>query len=993
MLDLIESRQVRIFISSTFIDMMKERDYLVSKVFPTLRKYCEERDISLYELDLRWGITEEQTKQGKVVETCLQEIKNSKPFFIGLLGDRYGWVPNADEEKLIEENSDVLRDYPWIKDELKNGTSITEIEIQEGVLLSEEKINANFYFRSPVKEFLPEFSEPKGSTTEQKLLNLKNRIREKYPVHVFSSIEELGIMVEKDFKEMVNNLFPKKWISELEKERLEQRSYLKRLTQVYIPHPKQQNIIDEFLLFKNKAMVLNSDTGMGKSAFLADWIQKNDKEENLTKIIYHFVGVTKLEGNYRKIRQRLINEVKRRFFIFQNVRQNSKIETKESEDSGSSEINEDEMTIDEKKKIELQSCLFAIPKNEQLLIILDGLDKLSAKDDSKLLNWLPDYPENVKFIFSANLNDPVMDVFERRNYPVYRILPLPVDNRKSLIKDYLSSYGKKLTENQIQRIINFPESENPMVLCALLDELRFFGIFEKLDEEIDKYVSAKNIGDFYIQVLERLEGIFNYTDTETSNLSKDILCLLYVSKNGLSESEILSLSGAKPVYWSQIYNAIRSNLMSSRGIMKLSHDFIKNAIKEKYLFKKENEDQYRLWLIHYYKTTPNIPKKRLYQELPYHFMELEDFNGLYRFLLNDDVLEFWLKYDLKEFTKFWRTLRETDKNKYDIEKYLGFVKKSDKEDLYYLHFFLGRFITILGDDNESALKHTQMAISLREEIHGKDDESVLDNYDSMGQIYITNGDYPKALEYLQYALDSRIRKLGENHSDTAESYNNFGQLYIKTGNYKKALEYFSKALEIYIKVCGEKHINTANCLNNIGLTLYQLNDYTNAQTMLFKALEIQEEKYGKNHLVTANANNNIGLTYSAMNNHEKALQYYMTAAKIHEVELGKNHIDTAMSYNNAGTALMKAGDYQKAFEYIEKALIIQRDKLGDKHTDTALSYNNLGEAHYFLGNREKCLEYIKLALSIYEEILGKENSQTVLIQNILMHYIKLIEGN
>jgi hypothetical protein len=41
--DLIENRQIRIFISSTFQDMKDERDYLVQTTFPSLRTYCADR--------------------------------------------------------------------------------------------------------------------------------------------------------------------------------------------------------------------------------------------------------------------------------------------------------------------------------------------------------------------------------------------------------------------------------------------------------------------------------------------------------------------------------------------------------------------------------------------------------------------------------------------------------------------------------------------------------------------------------------------------------------------------------------------------------------------------------------------------------------------------------------------------------------------------------------------------------------------------------------
>ncbi len=42
----IQDRQIRVFISSTFRDMQAERNLLVKKVFPQLRKLCEERAVA-----------------------------------------------------------------------------------------------------------------------------------------------------------------------------------------------------------------------------------------------------------------------------------------------------------------------------------------------------------------------------------------------------------------------------------------------------------------------------------------------------------------------------------------------------------------------------------------------------------------------------------------------------------------------------------------------------------------------------------------------------------------------------------------------------------------------------------------------------------------------------------------------------------------------------------------------------------------------------------
>jgi hypothetical protein len=50
-----QDRVVRVFISSTFRDMFRERDILVKRIFPQLRKLYEDRFVTWGEVDLRWG--------------------------------------------------------------------------------------------------------------------------------------------------------------------------------------------------------------------------------------------------------------------------------------------------------------------------------------------------------------------------------------------------------------------------------------------------------------------------------------------------------------------------------------------------------------------------------------------------------------------------------------------------------------------------------------------------------------------------------------------------------------------------------------------------------------------------------------------------------------------------------------------------------------------------------------------------------------------------
>ena len=120
---------VYIFISSTFNDMHAERDYLIKRVFPAVRAFCGEHRLNLLDVDLRWGITEEDAaKNRRVVEICLSNLDRCRPFFIGLFGQRRGWVPD-----LQDISPETLEMFPGLSRYLGRN-SITELELIHGIL-------------------------------------------------------------------------------------------------------------------------------------------------------------------------------------------------------------------------------------------------------------------------------------------------------------------------------------------------------------------------------------------------------------------------------------------------------------------------------------------------------------------------------------------------------------------------------------------------------------------------------------------------------------------------------------------------------------------------------------------------------------------------------------------------------------------------------------------------------------------------------------------
>lgn len=101
------TRLFRLFVSSTFSDMVHERRILHERVFPALEALCASRGSRFHPIDLRWGVNEDSQRDHRTMSICLGEIDRCQrlspaPNFLVLLGDRYGWEPLPTDISLAE---------------------------------------------------------------------------------------------------------------------------------------------------------------------------------------------------------------------------------------------------------------------------------------------------------------------------------------------------------------------------------------------------------------------------------------------------------------------------------------------------------------------------------------------------------------------------------------------------------------------------------------------------------------------------------------------------------------------------------------------------------------------------------------------------------------------------------------------------------------------------------------------------------------------------
>lgn len=180
-------QHINIFVSSTFNDMMNERDILKNYVQPELSSYFREKGIEIQLIDLRWGVVaennEEISVEQKILKCCIDVIDVCKPFFIGFIGHRYGWIPDVDKDVYQNLNNETPQ-------------SITYIEIQHGIHSS------NNYSRSLIfKRSLESYNNVPDSEKDNYIDNSKSN--NEFLCCQFDKLQE-GFIKANSFSNIIN---------------------------------------------------------------------------------------------------------------------------------------------------------------------------------------------------------------------------------------------------------------------------------------------------------------------------------------------------------------------------------------------------------------------------------------------------------------------------------------------------------------------------------------------------------------------------------------------------------------------------------------------------------------------------------------------------------------------------------------------------------------------------------------------------------------------
>ncbi len=870
-------RNVKVFISSTFKDMHTERDYLINHVFPGIKRKALDLGIHLLDIDLRWGITEEEALNGKTLGICLDEVENARPFFIGLVGNRYGWIPSVLDES-AKEYIDGL-------DSSKNNFSITHLEILYGVLQTKDMNKRSFFFKRKIKEIdsLPDCIKQMLLDEDINSVKLLEGLEKDINDYYGDLSKDQIFYYEPDFYgikfnlEQVKNVLPLEFTKE---EMLIISAYLNedfvipkedfsklplalivKLSKIGVAYLKNleafgdivsqviyEGLVSEYGLKREKE---ESDEEKVHRAFLRDRIHNfSGREDLIVKILNSAKEnkITFIEGDVGSGKSSLMGKVasilelnQQVFFVFCGLSEAS------SSIKGVLSILIDQISkhysikgLDNKNRsyeedIELLfNLLLTINFKEKIYFFIDALDQLLPIDNPELFKWLPKDVDNIHFICSTN-KGVFIDQAKYFHFPIISVQPLSYQESKEIILSYLLIFRKSLSQEQLTSLLSKKAVDNPLYLTTAIDLIRTFPKYEEIDQLIfDLPFDVFEIFQFFIDDL-----LIHHP----SAFVKDILSWLFLARYGIMESDLLMLYELKyqkqcpRLIWIKLYQRIAfylTNLSENKqGLLTPFHQVFSKAIEIKFL----SDLDYRVEQTKYLALLANIQ----FNSRSMYLSNLSQFLGSYLFEAREysmliEVISTISKYDLRRSQHVIIENLMTDcalSEDKAIYQDLGDVltKLKSVGNMYNIIYILLSEFNRIAMRGLTAFSYflAKMVLSYSEDYRGKDEKIIglLVNLEMAKISFEISGLEVEAKKYCEKAIEifdnlSFFSRLGFSYGNKDSLYMFLTELHLSNNQIDKANEYLVRTKNYHNKSFTFKNLGKINILKYYNVFVYLL---------------------------------------------------------------------------------------------------------------------------------------------------------------------------
>jgi tetratricopeptide (TPR) repeat protein len=648
-----------VFVSSTFEDMHAERDHLARYVFPALEERLREHRVFLEFADLRWGVEtaslhDAEAKQALVLKVCFGEIDRCRPFFVCLLGDRYGWMPPGERVRAAAVEAAFEIDAA--------PRSMTALEIEYAALASGRSAKSLFYFREPLPyeqmdpqirdKYTDAASNPDGYA---RLQELKARISQEHAVSVRPykvgwdparnrpiELEAFGALVAEDlWRHLGADL---KTILPAEGE-VDWRQVELATLQGFIDERAQQargreKLIDRLLsklTGDSTAIVLSGEAGLGKSSVFACLVRALQEQHPDAQLLTHSAAISQRSASVDAMLERWCWELETTGKPERPVR--GAADRKDS------------------ARDNPEASFFGLLKdaaaNRKVILLIDGLDQFENTARAVYLKWLPAphaLPANVA-LFATGRPSPGTAILQTRQAEAIDLEPLdPADGR--LIVEAISQERHKTISRAVEEALfekhngSQIAAGNPLWLSLVLNELLVLDAddFAELsamsgspDERLDALLvqTVKRIPaqgrEAYKAVFARVARAFG------PELVEQMLCLVGVSRYGLRELDLRVLVPRwNGTSFAAVRRALRAHL-SFQGPM-AQWNFInpqaRRALLEAFIDEPSRIELHRRLTRYVLKLPDEDP---LHEETMYHLLEGRDAQALGEYWLASDT--------------------------------------------------------------------------------------------------------------------------------------------------------------------------------------------------------------------------------------------------------------------------------------------------------------------------------------------------------------------
>lgn len=631
---------IRVFISSTFADMNNERQYFNTVIAPQLTRLCAQRGVSFFSVDLRWGITEEDQISGNVIPICLREIDNCRPFFIGIIGNRYG---------SILKNIRLGDSFSWVNEQI--GKSVTELEMLYGVLRQSESgdiPNCAFYFRSDElsKEIMPEIE---SDDKMQKLAALKKTIRSNpsIPSFDYNSVEDFGHWVIYAVSAWLDKEFP----SQQSVHDVRRKWYDNELLRDYIEFKDVHEFFDSYCGSSARSLMISGKGQRGKTTALTAWMPSNgskilincgaDEKYQYWPAIAAEI-ILGLHGIDEDIGFPKYDAPASFFFALRESVQ------KMNDKTDGHGVN---IFVTDYERESFRSGFISWLKSAKtkapVYIIINDLN-LIDDDSAAYLNWLPsETGGNIHIICSAN-NDTLIDNAQILGWNVKEMPTLPIKDAGIFLDSYMRIFGKNMSALQKENLLKSPLMQYPGYVKYIIRYFNNYGNFENLNDltaEIGRMTSAKDLYAFTLnKILDGLSG-------NESESARTALYILSVTSLGLYENVlhdiVQEISPIDAIGWSRIRVILEQFQLITSDTWKIRGDDLCGIVQQF----DTDRNRIHCMLGRYFlgcvdRSTASTASSIKYstdcaKSALYHFGEAEDWNTLSE-LLQDNIILYYL---------------------------------------------------------------------------------------------------------------------------------------------------------------------------------------------------------------------------------------------------------------------------------------------------------------------------------------------------------------